>query len=129
WESIQHLDSCSVHLSDWEPFKFDIREEEVANWHTLFAIRERALLALEEARQAKQIGKGLEACVTLTGTGLELEIGQAHKEDLRELLNVSQLNLNEGESEELQMIVTKAEGEKCERCWRWEPSVGSHEIT
>ena len=127
WESIPHLDSCSVHLTDWEPFKFDIREEEVANWHTLFAIRERALLALEEARQAKQIGKGLEACVTLTGTGLELEIGQAHKEDLRELLNVSQLNLNEGESEELQMIVTKAEGEKCERCWRWEPSVGSHE--
>ena len=94
----------------------------------MFAIRERALPVLEEARQAKQIGKSLEACVTLTGTGRELEIGQAHGEDLRELLNVSQLALEpgDGEGEELQVAVTNADGEKCERCWRWEPTVGSH---
>ena len=23
--------------------------------------------------------------------------------------------------------VTNADGEKCERCWRWEPTVGSHD--
>tara|TARA_B100000405_G_C16324543_1_gene277829 strand:- start:1 stop:465 length:465 start_codon:yes stop_codon:yes gene_type:complete len=127
WEAIPHLDSGSVHLADWEPFEFSISADEAANWQTLFAIRERALPVLEEARQAKRIGKGLEACVALTGTGLELEIGQAHQEDLRELVNVSQLTLSEGESEELQVAVANADGEKCERCWRWEPSVGSHD--
>ena len=65
--------------------------------------------------------------MTLTGNGRELEIGQAHGEDLRELINVSELKLETGEGEELQVAVTNAEGEKCERCWRWEPTVGSHD--
>ena len=127
WEAIPHLDSASVHLTDWEPFEFSISAEESANWETMFAIRERTLPMLEEARQAKQIGKSLEACVTLTGNGRELEIAQAHGEDLRELINVSELKLETGEGEELQVAVTNAEGEKCERCWRWEPTVGSHD--
>ena len=56
-------------------------------------------------------------------------LGQAHGEDLRELINVSQLALEPGdcEGEELQVAVTNADGEKCERCWRWEPTVGSHD--
>ena len=116
-----------VHLTDWEPFEFSISAEESANWETMFAIRERTLPMLEKARQAKQIGKSLEACVTLTGNGRELEIGQTHGEDLRELINVSQLKFEAGEGEELQVAVTNAEGEKCERCWRWEPTVGSHD--
>ena len=37
------------------------------------------------------------------------------------------MTLSEGESEELQVAVANADGEKCERCWRWEPSVGSHD--
>ena len=41
---------------------------------------------------------------------------------------MSQLALEPGggEGEELQVAVTNADGEKCERCWRWEPTVGSH---
>ena len=92
----------------------------------MFAIRERVMPVLEEARRAKQIGKGLEACVSLSGVGNEFQIAQDHHEDLRELINVSQLSLNEGESEHLEIAVSKAAGEKCERCWRWETSVGSH---
>ena len=127
WEAIPHLNSGSVPLADWEPFESRFSDEELADWKTMFAIRERVLPVLEEARQAKRIGKSLEACVTLTGSGRELEIGQAHQEDLRELINVSQLTLEAGEGEELQVVVTNAEGEKCERCWRWEPTVGSHD--
>ena len=127
WEAVPNLDSGSVHLADWEPFEFSISDDAAANWGTMFAIRERTLPKLEEARQAKQIGKSLEACVTLTGGGRELEIGQAHRKDLRELINISQLKLEAGEGDELQVGVANAEGEKCERCWRWEPTVGSHD--
>ncbi len=116
-----------MHLADWEPFESRFSDEELADWKTMFAIRERVLPVLEEARQAKRIGKSLEARVTLTGNGRELEIAQTHGEDLRELINVSQLKLEAGEGEELQVDVTNAEGEKCERCWRWEPTVGSHD--
>jgi len=54
-------------------------------------------------------------------------VGQVLGEYLRELINVSQLALEPGEGDELQVAVTNADGEKCERCWRWEPNVGSHD--
>ena len=54
WEAIPHLDSSSVHLTDWEPFEFSISAEESANWETMFAIRERTMPMIEEARQTKQ---------------------------------------------------------------------------
>ena len=126
WEAIPHLDSSCVHLTDWDPFKFSISDNEANNWKTMFAIRERVMPVLEESRRAKQIGKGLEACVSLSGVGNEFQIAKDYHEDLRELINVSQLRLNEGESEVLEIAVSKAAGEKCERCWRWETSVGSH---
>ena len=65
-------------------------------------------------------------CGALVGANLQ-EKDVAHEEDLRELINVSELKLERGEGEELQVVVTNAEGEKCERCWRWEPTVGSHD--
>jgi isoleucyl-tRNA synthetase len=48
-----------------------------------------------------------------------------HTESLRELLNVSQLQVEAGEGE-LTVEVSKAGGSKCGRCWHWETSVGTH---
>ena len=93
----------------------------------LFTHREPALAELEKARQVKLIGKALEARVTITGKVADLDIAQAHAEPLRELINVSQLELVADENAETpSYVVTKAEGAKCKRCWRWETSVGEH---
>ena len=54
--------------------------------------------------------------------------GKAHLEALRELLNVSQLEVHAvpGNGEPtLDIAVSKALGQKCERCWHWETDVGS----
>jgi isoleucyl-tRNA synthetase len=41
-------------------------------------------------------------------------------------LNVSQLEIkSEGEAV-VTVAVSKAAGEKCDRCWHWETDVGSH---
>ena len=53
-----------------------------------------------------------------------------HAESLKELLNVSGLNLNEDPSaadsaEAVQITVARANGQKCERCWHWETDVGA----
>ena len=45
-------------------------------------------------------------------------------EALRELLNVSQLEVKTEGDETVTAIVTKADGQKCERCWHWETDVG-----
>ena len=47
------------------------------------------------------------------------------QEALRELLNVSQLEVLPDSSPSVTAAVSKAEGQKCERCWHWETDVGS----
>jgi isoleucyl-tRNA synthetase len=116
----------SVHLADWPEENLEMSAEEKAVWQNLFAHREPALAELEKARQEKQIGKALEARVTIRAA--DLATAQIHAEPLRELINISQLELIEDKSAEApSFAVTKAEGAKCKRCWRWETSVGESE--
>jgi len=115
----------SIHLADWPEENFELPAEEKSVWQNLFAHREPALAELEKARQEKLIGKALEARVTIRAA--DLATAQAHAETLRELINISQLELVEDKSAATpSYTVTKAHGEKCTRCWRWETSVGEH---
>ena len=81
---------------------------------------------LEEARVAKKIGSSLEAKVTLSASGGTLELLRTHENELRYLFIVSQVELLEGG--ELSISVSKAAGEKCERCWNYSTRVGESEL-
>ena len=127
WEFLPGDKTDSVHLADWPEDTFDMASDEKAVWENLFAHREPALAQLEKARQEKLIGKALEARITITGKSADLEIALAHAEPLRELINISQLELVEDENAATSTYtVTMAEGAKCNRCWRWETNVGEH---
>jgi isoleucyl-tRNA synthetase len=91
-------------------------------WRRLLAIRDEALKSLEEARQSKQIGKALEAKMRLEAPPAQLALLDKYKDTLKELLNVSQVEL--GASSELHAITLPAEGTKCERCWNYSTHVG-----
>jgi isoleucyl-tRNA synthetase len=126
WEYVPGKSVASAHQLTWQPLGFQRTEPELATWKALFELRELALPELEKARQAKQIGKALEAKLTFAGSSPALTAAQAHLESLRELLNVSQLEIQpEGEGP-VTVLVSKAAGQKCERCWHWEPNVASH---
>src|SRR5271166_1508717 len=56
----------------------------------------------------------------------ELAMAKAHAPSLRELLNVSQLEFQITTESPLGVSVARAAGQKCERCWHWEPEVGSN---
>lgn len=46
---------------------------------------------------------------------------------MRELLNVSHLAVQGSDAAtEPVIVVTHAEGRKCERCWHWETNVGAN---
>lgn len=122
YEFVPGKRSISVHLAHWEPSNFSRSDEEQKAWKSLFEVREQVLPALEKARQEKLIGKALEAKVILNGS-LAPEIA-TRQEELRELLNVSQLELRAGEGAAAAEVV-KADGAKCERCWHYETDVGS----
>jgi isoleucyl-tRNA synthetase len=133
WEFVPGKRSGSVHESVLTPGSLVILEDERTIWNVLIRLREVVLPELEKARQLKLIGKSLEARLTLKGTPQAIAVlsPAACREALRELLNVSQLEIEtlpEGAPNEhrLDWIVSKAAGQKCERCWHWETDVGSN---
>jgi len=125
WEYVPGKTLDSVHRLTWQPVGLERPDFERTAWKQLFELRELALPELEKARQAKAIGKALEAKLTFAGSSPALATGGGHLDALRELLNVSQLEIKFG-GEAVVVSVSKAAGGKCERCWHWETDVGSH---
>jgi isoleucyl-tRNA synthetase len=127
WESIPARAEDSVHLSFWKPAPFVRSKHDEELWTLLFQMRDLGLPELEKARQAKLIGKALEARIVLRVPAEYARACEENREALRELLNVSQLQLAELPANSApQIVVAKADGQKCERCWHWETDIGSH---
>jgi isoleucyl-tRNA synthetase len=128
--------SESVHLANF-PTPADILGNSTISaedphqqqeWATLRNIRDQVLKALEEARNQKQIGKSLEAQVKLTASDALYPTLERHKVELRYLFIVSAVTVERSSSGNgtggLTVEVSKAAGEKCERCWNYSVHVG-----
>ena len=93
-------------------------------------VRETALKVLEAARTAKEIGKALEARIEVQAPKGETAAAlERYKHILPELFGVSQVVLTAldpslGEAP-AQVRFVKAEGTRCDRCWRYTDDVGS----
>ncbi|MBL9171112.1 MAG: isoleucine--tRNA ligase [Verrucomicrobiales bacterium] len=132
WEFIPGREQATVHESIWNPKPFAFGEVERALWQKLFSIRDLTMPVLEQARQAKTIGKALDARMEATVPSDWIEPLTPVISQLQELLNVSQLTLKPGPASrpdapagsEVTAQVVKADGAKCERCWHWETHVG-----
>ena len=97
----------------------------LARWERLFAIRDDVLKALEEARNAKQIGSSLEAKVVLTADKDTTLFLSEYFSQLRYIFIVSQVEVHEGDA--FAVKIEKADGSKCERCWNYSFRVGEFE--
>ncbi|MCD4776038.1 MAG: isoleucine--tRNA ligase [Candidatus Aegiribacteria sp.] len=115
----------SVHLSLYPDADIlsDTEKDigELDCWEPYLEIRKMALKELEEKRAAGEIGGGLDATVELTVP--ENMVASANGEDWSDFLIVSQANVKAGD--EISVSVKKAEGSKCNRCWRILPEVGT----
>jgi len=126
WEFLPGYAGDSVHEAQWNIGTFALEESERALWETLFKIRESALAELERARQAKTIGKSLDAVVRYSAVGDNLTVAQENTGLLRELCNVSGITIEKGGEGSFWVSPAATEGRvKCERCWHWESDVGS----
>jgi isoleucyl-tRNA synthetase len=124
WEFIPGKPAPSVHLSEWEPKLFE--QHEIWN-DVLLNGRQDVLKALEKARQAKLIGKSLDAQVTWKLNADTEGWVRLGKDTWRELLNVSDIIVEVVPDGADQIVsVLKAPGQKCERCWHWETEVGAN---
>jgi len=122
----------SVHLSLF-PKSEDIYSQDPATlleeWKQIFAVRDEALRVLEEARQAKRIGKGLEADLEISAAGPLFKLLRKHAAGLKEIINVSAVRVTESSPNiPLAVIALPASGHKCARCWNFMPEVSNYGI-
>ena len=94
-----------------------------SEWTALREIRDTVNRALETARQAKVIGTSLAAHLALTAGGDSAALLQRHAADLPMLFIVSQVTLDASGPEGVSVSVSRAEGHKCDRCWRVLPEL------
>ena len=101
-------------------------------WSRIRTIRDDVNKALEDARAAKTIGKSLEAQLRLRCSGELYSFLKENEAILKDVFIVSKVILEDeapaqssGAVEGLQVLVEKAQGQKCERCWVYSDDVGS----
>ncbi len=129
WSFMPHTsgdDTESVFLNQMpEKSGMTFSPEYVDKWSFIYSARESANKALEEARNAKLIGKSLEAKITVKASADDYDRYCAISDHLAEILIVSAVDVVKGEGE-TSFEVAKAEGEKCERCWCYSKYVGTN---
>ena len=131
WEYLPKVEGreVSVHLAQF-PKPEEVFSEDPAplleEWKQIFGLRDTAMVKLEEARQEKRIGKGLEAELEVLVTGNLHKLLSSYAPALKEILNVSKVTVVEDLSNSV--IVQPATGHKCARCWNFMPEVSSYGI-
>ena len=134
WEFVSGKNVNSVHEANWQPSSFCSSDEQRNIWSDFIAIRKNIVLPeLEKARQEKSIGKSLDAQVTV-GWNLKAwtffdespEKLRNTLQDFGEILGVSKVAISDSRGDSATAKVTKADGQKCERCWHWEMDIGSN---
>ncbi|SDU29977.1 Isoleucyl-tRNA synthetase [Verrucomicrobium sp. GAS474] len=111
--------SESIHLQPLPEAGTPADPAFVARWERILTLRTAVNESLEKARQAKTIGKSLEAEVALTAP----DVAESDAELLKLVFIVSRLKLKTGG--EVAAEVTRAEGEKCLRCWKYDETLGA----
>jgi isoleucyl-tRNA synthetase len=127
----------SIHLTQFpEVNEAYLNPELGERWKTLIMLKGEISKAVEMARKNKVVGHPLDAAVDISPPEKLRPFLERHQEDLRTLLIVSQVNLVEKddiqapyqstEFEGLTIGVSRARGQKCNRCWIYSEKVGTN---
>ena len=126
----------SVHMEEMVSLDDALQDKALAaKWENIRELRGEVTKALEEARKAKLIGHPLDASVKIklpSGefesqlTSLDVELNDIFIVSQAQVVDTLDGDVYQGkEIEGLAIKVTKASGEKCERCWRFDENLGT----
>ena len=127
----------SVHLQDFPATPADWRDEPLAaKWAAIRRVRRVVTAALEVARRDKVIGASLEAAPVVHVRDEDV-LKALRSVPFADVCITSAITLTGDpippeafrlpEIEGVGVVFQKAEGEKCQRCWKILPDVGTHE--
>ncbi|TDM50913.1 isoleucine--tRNA ligase [Macrococcoides goetzii] len=126
WSHTPHVTEESVHLTDM-PAVHDVDHVLIEKWSRFLELRDDVLKGIENLRNEKVIGKPLEAKVTVfTENADDLALLQSF-DNLHQLFIVSQAKVSDSavgtQYTNLNVLVERADGEKCERCWNYSTEI------
>jgi isoleucyl-tRNA synthetase len=129
WKVLPGARETSVHMA---LFPDAAMLEALANpalmedWHKLRLLRDQANVEIERQRKEKVVGTSLGARLTIEASGDDLARLRRYEADLPTLFIVSEVVLREGGGDgPPRFAAERATGVKCDRCWRYVPSVSS----
>ncbi len=128
---------ASIHLASFPEVNEVWKDEDLAKkWKRLLEVRREVTKALEEARAKKLIGHSLDAAVTIAANEDLYDALNLYSDDLKSIFIISGAFLvkerklagafESSDIEGLSILVESAAGDKCERCWMHDPSVGTN---
>lgn len=130
WRYMPHGSDCDKEcvLFNEMPAKVDvdIDAEFMARWDRIHELRDLVKKSIEVAVKNKLIKSSLESKIVLTCGGDNYEFVNSVLGELTAVFIVSKVELVKGDSDEINVVVEKAEGEKCERCWVYSDTVGQN---
>jgi isoleucyl-tRNA synthetase len=121
WRLLPGEREASVHMA---LFPADLARWQnpalLERWAALGAVRDEVNLQLEQKRQEKVIAANLSAQVTLSASNEKAGLLADYEDFLSTLFGVSRVRLETAAAtDSVDVKVEKAEGIKCERCWRY----------
>ncbi|NKB19774.1 MAG: isoleucine--tRNA ligase [Alphaproteobacteria bacterium] len=127
----------SIHLKQFSEIPSGWRDEPLAKkWHLVRNLRRVVTGALEIERAEKRIGSSLGADATIYASP-DYQVALTEI-DLADLCITSSARFDDGEAPteafsisdvaDIKVVITAADGEKCGRCWKILPEVGTHDV-
>ncbi|MDO9527938.1 MAG: isoleucine--tRNA ligase [Syntrophales bacterium] len=137
WASLPNYDGKeeSIYLTQFPEVNLEYLDDNLnEKWKALISLRSEVSKAIEIARQKKVVGHSLDVCVEMFAPEKLRKFLVECREEITTLLIVSQVNIidrdeikdpyRSDEFDGLKIGVSKASGEKCERCWIYSETVG-----
>ena len=125
YDTLPYKTCEDVYLEDMPEVKA-VDEVLEAQFDKFMEYRDIVLKKLEEARNAKVIGKSFNSKLTITLDKDAHKVFDPIKDSAAQLLIVSQLEFKDGDS--FDCNVEAAAGETCARCWMIVPHINSDEL-
>ena len=135
WRFLPGRREESVHIALFpthEDLLLMVDEEVTARWDRLVTVREQVLAEIEPLRKNKQIGSSLQARVIVSAAPKELALLERYSRQLPMLFIVSDVDVRPAPPDvethaeaKPRITIERAGGVKCERCWRYVPSVSN----
>ena len=147
WRFLPGAREESVHLADLPADCESLVDRDLlARWQRLLALRDAVNVELEALRQQKTVGTSLEAAVEMRASGSTLDLVERYAAELPTLFITSDVSVSadpelptaaeEATAAGAQFVepdgaavveARRAGGVKCDRCWRYVPSVSARD--